>query len=73
MYIYMKEEEEEEKKKKKKKKQKGEREKEEEEMKLYATHSELVAPVVVATIRIEDEANLVTLELSRLVGIHEHV
>ena len=39
---------------------------EEKEMKLYATHSELVAPVVVATIRIEDEANLVTLELSRL-------
>ena len=43
-------------------------EEEEEEMKLYATqsHSELVAPVVIATIRIEDEANLVTLELSRL-------
>ena len=42
------------------------KEEEEEKMKLYATHSELVAPVVVATIRIEDEANLVTLELSRL-------
>ena len=43
-----------------------EEEEEEEEMKLYATHSEFVVPVVVATIRIEDEANIVTLKLSRL-------
>ena len=45
-------------------------------MNLYATHSELVAPVVVATIRIEDETNLVTLELSRLsiyIYIYIHV
>ena len=56
---------EEEKEKEEEKREEGEVE-EKEELKLYSTYSELVAPVVVATIRIEDETNLVTLELSRL-------